>query len=82
MKRASAKRSLACPLCNATETVQHLPKEIKRDLSHETITVPAEPEPQTLKVAILRVTYQRDYLCPVCQHQWSKTFITENQTHV
>lgn len=74
--------SLECAICGAQEAVRSLPKEIDRELFYEEITVPAEPEPKVLKVAIMRITYQRDYFCPNCGHQWSQTYVTESQKHV
>jgi hypothetical protein len=62
--------------------VQYLPKEVGRVLIHEEITLPAEPEPETRRVAILRVTYQRDYFCPSCGHQGSQSYMVESQKHV
>ena len=69
-------------MCNQGGVVQSLPKEIDRELFHEEISVPAEPEPHKLIVAIMRITYQRDYLCTICGHQWSQLFKTEKQQHV
>ncbi len=72
----------ACPQCGQQGAMQYLPKEIDRQVDYEDITVPAEPEPRRLTVAITRITYRRDYLCPACGHGWSKTYVTESQKHV
>ena len=83
MKKPNAKSSsLTCPFCGEENVVQYLPKETGRQLFHEDITVPAEPEPQVLTVAVMRITYERDYFCPSCGHQWSQTYTTESQKHV
>lgn len=63
--------------------MRYIPKEVGRDLSYEEIFLPDKPaELQALKVAILRITYQRDHLCPTCGHQWTETQIMEKQQHV
>ena len=72
----------ACPICGEAKAVAYLPKEIDRQLFHEEITVPGEPEPKQLTVAILRITYEREYFCPACGAQWAQTFTTETQKHV
>jgi hypothetical protein len=83
MPKATTKSpGILCPMCGEGGVTQSLPQEIDRQLFYEDIIVPAEPEPQKLKVAIMRITYQRDYLCTTCGHQWSKTFKTESQKHV
>ncbi len=83
MKKSDPRqKDLACSFCGYEKAVRYMPKEINRQLFHEEITVPAEPEPKKLKVAILRITYQRDYFCPTCGHQWSKTYTMESQQHV
>jgi transposase-like protein len=81
-KIAPKKLTLTCPFCNQTNVVQSLPKEIDRELFHQEITIPAEPEPEVRRVAVLRITYEREYLCASCKAQWSKTFTTESQKHV
>lgn len=62
--------------------MQYLPKEVGRVLIHEEITLPAEPEPETRRVAILRVTYQREYFCPSCGYQGLQSYVVESQKHV
>jgi len=70
---------IVCPNCGEEKITRHLPKEIGRRLDHEEITIPAEPEPQKRRVSILRITYQRDFLCFTCGYQWEETFETEKQ---
>ena len=82
MRKSTAKSSKKCDICDQEGMVQYLPKEIERELIHEEITLPAEPQPETRRVAILRVTYQRDYFCPSCGHQGSQIYVTESQKHV
>ncbi len=82
MTKPVNKSSPSCPFCGEEKVVQHLPREIDRQLFHEEITVPAEPEPKQLTVAILRVTYEREYVCPACGGQWVQSFTTEIQKHV
>jgi transposase-like protein len=81
-KPAPKSPKLVCPFCGQGNVVQSLPKEVDRELFHEEIVIPAEPEPEVRRVAILRITYQRDYMCAGCKAQWSKTFTTESQKHV
>ena len=69
----------SCPNCGEEKITRHLPKEIGRRLDHEEILVPAQPKPQKRRVSILRITYQRDFLCTTCGYQWSQTFETEKQ---
>ena len=68
-----------CPNCDSETIIRHLPKEIGRRLDHEEIIIPAEPEPHKRRVSILRITYQRDFLCSTCGYQWSEMFEMEKQ---
>lgn len=71
-----------CPLCGEEKVVQHMPREVDRQIFYEDITVPGEPEPKQLTVTILRITYEREYICPACGAQWVQTFTAETQKHV
>jgi predicted RNA-binding Zn-ribbon protein involved in translation (DUF1610 family) len=82
MSYATKSSGLDCPECGKTQILRHLPKEVDRQLFHEEITVPAESGLKKLRVAILRVTYRRNYLCQTCGYQWSQTYTTESQKHV
>jgi hypothetical protein len=82
MNKSTAKSSKKCDICGQESLVHYLPKEIDRELFHEEIVIPAEPEPEIRRVAILRVTYQRDHFCSSCGHQGSQTYRVESQKHV
>lgn len=68
----------SCPACGADKIIRRLPREIDRRLDYEVITLPGEPEKRR-KLAILRITYEREFLCPACGHQWWETMVTETQ---
>ncbi len=83
MTKSITKRSSSvCQMCREIEVVRYLPKEVGRQVFHEEISIPGEPEPKTRKIAITRITYQRDYFCPNCKHQWSETHVTEAQKEI
>jgi hypothetical protein len=82
MSQSTFKPSKVCEICGREGVVHYLPKEIDRELFHEEITIPAEPEPEIRRVAILRVTYQRDYFCPNCGHRGAQSYTVESQKHV
>lgn len=67
-----------CPACSADKIIRRLPREIDRRLDYEEITLPGEPEKRR-KLAILRITYEREFLCSACGHQWWETMVTETQ---
>lgn len=71
-----------CPACGAAKIIRHLPREIERRLDYEDITLPDEPEPPPHRVAILRITYEREYRCAECGYQWWETLVTESQKQV
>lgn len=73
---------LRCKICAGTNIVKHMPKEIGRKLDHEEISVPDESGQKKLTVAMLRITYQREYFCAGCGHQWTETYIIDKQHHV
>ncbi len=68
----------SCPACGADKIIRRLPREIDRRLDYEEITLPDEPEKRR-KLAILRVTYERDFICTQCSYQWSEEYILERQ---
>ena len=79
---SSRKPAATCEMCEGTNVVKHLPKEINRRLDHEEITVPDESGQKKLTVAILRITYEREFICAGCGHQWTEQVVTEKQQHV
>ena len=76
---SNEKKQVVCPACEANHIVRRMPKEIDRRLDHEQITIPGDPEPETRTIAILRVTYEREFLCTSCGYQWWETHIIERQ---
>ncbi len=82
MTRSVAKASTICQICGLKDIVRRLPQEIDRKLIQ--IETPPSPEPHsvTQKISILRITYQREFICTGCGHIWQETFITEKQKTV
>jgi hypothetical protein len=71
-----------CPACQTTKIIRHLPREVERRLDYEDIIPPGEPDSPLQRVAILRITYEREYRCAECGYQWWETLVTESQKHV
>jgi len=75
--------SQTCPNCRADKITRSLPKEIKRQLDHQPISMPEDaPSAKARTIALLRITYRHDFLCSNCGQQWSETFQTESQKQI
>ena len=78
----STHTTLACPACNTPGVVRHIPKEVGRQLDKEVITVSDGTATKKLTVAMLRITYEREFFCAGCGQRWTETFIVDKQHHL
>ena len=78
----SADTTLICPACNTPGVVRHLPKEVGRQFDKEEISVPDGAVSKKVTVALLRITYEREFFCAGCGLRWTETYTVDKQHHL